>query len=275
MIDRTHALPLRRQAEVLRLSRSTLYYRPQPVSPSDLSIMRRIDELHLDYPFAGSRMLRDILRGEGVAIGREHVSTLMKRMGIAAIYRRPNTSKPAPGHKIYPYLLRKLRIERPNQVWAMDLTYIPMARGFVYLAAVVDWFSRRILAWRVAITMTVDFCLDAVEEALANYRKPEIFNTDQGSQFTSLEFTGLLQKNEIAISMDGKGSWRDNVFVERIWRSVKYEEVYLRAYDSVSEARQSIGRYLAFYNSKRPHSSLDRKTPDQVYFSAMRLTAAA
>jgi len=275
MIDRTHALPLKRQVEVLHLSRSTLYYRPQPVSPADLIIMRRIDELHLDYPFAGSRMLRDILRGEGITVGREHVSTLMKRMGIAAIYRRPNTSKPAPGHKIYPYLLRKLRIERPNQVWAMDLTYIPMARGFIYLAAVVDWFSRRILAWRVSVTMTVDFCLDAVEDALAAYGKPEIFNTDQGSQFTSIDFTGLLQKNEIAISMDGKGSWRDNVFVERIWRSVKYEEVYLRAYDSVSEARQSIGRYLAFYNGKRPHSSLDRKTPDQVYFDTMQLTAAA
>jgi putative transposase len=275
MIDRTHAVSLKRQAELLRLSRSTLYYRPQPVPAEDLAIMRRIDELHLDYPFAGSRMLRDILRREGIAIGRLHVSTLMKRMGIEAIYRRPNTSKPAPGHTIYPYLLRKLKVERPNHVWAMDLTYIPMARGFVYLAAVVDWFSRRILAWRLSITMAVDFCLDAVEEAVARHGKPEIFNTDQGSQFTSADFTGLLKDNGIAISMDGKGSWRDNVFVERIWRSVKYEEVYLRAYESVGDARASIGRYLDFYNRKRPHSSLDRQTPDQVYFNSMPRLAAA
>ena len=187
-------------------------------------------------------------------------------MGIEAIYRRPNTSKPAPGHKIYPYLLRGLAVERPNQVWAMDITYIPMARGFVYLAAVVDWFSRRVLAWRVSITMEVDFCLEALEEALARHGKPEIFNTDQGSQFTSAAFTGLLLENGIAISMDGKGAWRDNVFVERLWRSVKYEEVYLRAYDSVGEARASLGRYLDFYNRKRPHSSLDARTPDDAYF---------
>ena len=201
-------------------------------------VMRRIDELHLDYPFAGSRMLRDLLRGEGIAIGRQRVATMMKRMGIAAIYRRPNTSKPAPGHEIYPYLLRSLAVERPNQVWAMDITYIPMARGFVYLAAVVDWFSRRVLAWRLSITMEVGFCLDAVEEALAKHGGPEIFNTDQGSQFTSTEFTGLLLKHAIAISMDGKGSWRDNVFVERLWRSVKYEEVYLRAYQPVDEVHR-------------------------------------
>jgi putative transposase len=275
MIDRTHELPLTRQAKILKLSRSGLYYRPRPVPPTDLAIMRRMDELHLDYPFAGSRMLRDLLRGEGVEIGREHVATLMKRMDITAIYRRPNTSKPAPGHKIYPYLLRSVAIERPNQAWAMDITYIPMARGFVYLAAVVDWFSRRVLAWRLSITMEVDFCLEAVEEALAKHGKPEIFNTDQGSQFTSAAFTGLLQDNAIAISMDGKGSWRDNVFVERLWRSVKYEEVYLRAYDSVSEARSSIGRYLGFYNGKRPHSSLDARTPDHAYFSNLPQLAAA
>jgi putative transposase len=275
MIDRTHELPLTRQAKILKLSRSGLYYQPRPVPPADLVIMRRMDELHLDYPFAGSRMLRDLLRGEGVGIGRQHVATLMKRMGIQAIYRRPNTSKPAPGHKIYPYLLRDVAVERPNQAWAMDITYIPMARGFVYLAAVVDWFSRRVLAWRVSITMEVDFCLDAVEEALAKYGKPEIFNTDQGSQFTSAAFTGLLQDNAVAISMDGKGSWRDNVFVERLWRSVKYEEVYLRAYDSVAEARASLGRYLGFYNGKRPHSSLDARTPDQAYFKHLPQLAAA
>jgi putative transposase len=243
MIEREHALPLTRQAKILKLSRSGLYYRPRPVPPADLAVMRRIDELHLDYPFAGSRMLRDLLRGEGVEIGRQRVARMMKRMGIEALYRRPNTSKPTPGHKIYPYLLRGLAVERPNQVWAMDITYIPMARGFVYLAAVVDWFSRRVLAWRVSITMEVEFCLEAVEEALARHGRPEIFNTDQGSQFTGQDFTGLLSDNAIAISMDGKGAWRDNVFVERLWRSVKYEEVYLRAYDSVGEARASIGRY--------------------------------
>lgn len=266
MIDRSHDLPLTRQAQLLELSRSSLYYRPQPVSGADLAIMRRIDELHLDYPFAGSRMLRDLLRGEGVQIGRARVITMMRRMGLEAIYRRPNTSKPAPGNKIYPYLLRGLAVDRPNQVWAMDISYIPMARGFVYLAAVIDWFTRRVLAWRVSISMEVAFCLEAVEEALAKHGKPEIFNTDQGSQFTSQAFTGLLADHAIAISMDGRGAWRDNVFVERLWRSVKYEEVYLKAYDSVAQARASIGRYLDFYNRKRPHSSLGARTPDQAYF---------
>ena len=275
MIDRGHDLPLARQAELLRLSRGSLYYKPRPVPAGELAIMRRIDALHLDYPFAGSRMLRDLLRGEGVAIGRERVATMMRRMGIEALYRRPNTSKPAPGHKIYPYLLRGLAVERANQVWAMDITYIPMARGFVYLAAAVDWFSRRVLAWRLSITMEVEFCLAAVEEALARYGRPEIFNTDQGSQFTSAAFTGLLAENEIAISMDGRGSWRDNVFVERLWRSVKYEEVYLRAYDSVGEARASLGRYLDFYNCRRPHSSLDARTPDRAYFDHLPQRAAA
>jgi putative transposase len=260
---------------MLGISRGSLYYDPCPVSAADLTIMRRIDALHLDYPFAGSRMLRDLLRGEGVEIGRAGVATMMKRMGIAALYRRPNTSKPAPGHKIYPYLLRSMAVERPDQVWAMDITYIAMARGFVYLAAVVDWFSRRVLSWRVSITMEVGFCLEAVEEALALHGRPEIFNTDQGSQFTSAAFTGVLLDNAIAISMDGKGSWRDNVFVERLWRSVKYEEVYLRAYDSVAEARTSIGRYLDFYNRKRPHSSLDARTPDRAYFDHLPQVAAA
>jgi putative transposase len=275
MIDRGHELPLTRQAKLLKLSRGSLYYTTRPVMPADLAVMRRIDELHLDYPFAGSRMLRDLLRGEGVVIGRDRVVSMMRRMRIEAIYRRPNTSKPSPGHKIYPYLLRGVAVEKANQVWAMDITYIPMARGFVYLAAVVDWFSRKVLSWRVSITMEVDFCLEAVEAALAQYAKPEIFNTDQGSQFTSAEFTGLLRDNAIAISMDGKGAWRDNVFVERIWRSVKYEEVYLRAYDSVAEARASIGRYLDFYNGKRPHSSLDARTPDRAYLDHLPHAAAA
>lgn len=275
MIDPSHGLSMSRQAKALDISRGCVYYEPRPVPAGDLAIMRRIDELHLDYPFAGSRMLRDMLHREGIEIGRRHVATLMKRMGIEALYRRPNTSKPAPGHKIYPYLLRGLKVERPNQVWAMDITYIPMARGFVYLCAVVDWFSRRVLAWRLSITMEAAFCIEALEEALANHGCPEIFNTDQGSQFTSADFTGVLIANAITISMDGRGAWRDNVFVERIWRSVKYEEVYLHAYDSVGEARASIGRYLDFYNRRRPHSSLDRKTPDEAYFDRLPQSKAA
>jgi putative transposase len=275
MIDRSHALPITKQAQALGISRGSVYSWPRPVPAADLAIMRRMDELHLEFPFAGSRMLRDLLNQEGIEIGRRHVATLMKRMGIEALYRKPNTSKPAPGHKIYPYLLRGVTIDRPNQVWAMDITYVPMARGFVYLAAVVDWFSRRVLSWRLSITLEAAFCIEALEEALARHGQPEIFNTDQGSQFTSSGFTDVLVKNGIAISMDGKGSWRDNVFVERLWRSVKYEEVYLRAYDTVSEARASIGRYLAFYNGRRPHSSLDRQTPDQAYFNRLPHSVAA
>jgi putative transposase len=275
MIDREHKLPVKRQAEVLEISRGTVYYQRWPVSERDLLLMRAIDELHLDHPFAGSRMLRDLLRQQGLDAGRLHVGTLMGKMGIEAIYRRPNTSKPAPGHRIYPYLLRNLKIDRPNQVWAMDITYIPMARGFVYLCAVVDWFSRKILSWRLSITMDSSFCVDAVEEALAAHGRPEIFNTDQGSQFTSEAFTALLKKNEIAISMDGKGRWRDNVFVERIWRTIQYEEVYLRAYQSVHEARTSLGRYIEFYNRSRPHSSLERKTPHQAYFNRLPEILAA
>jgi len=275
MIDRGHDLAITRQAEALNISRGSIYYLPRPVSAADLVIMRRLDELHLQFPFAGSRMLRGLLAGEGIKVGRRHVRTLMKRMGIEALYRRPRTTKPEPGHKIYPYLLRDMAITRPNHVWAMDITYIPMARGFVYLAAVLDWASRRVLSWRLSITMEAAFCVEALEEALAKYGKPEIFNTDQGSQFTGAAFTGVLAKNDIAISMDGKGAWRDNVFVERLWRSIKYEEVYLRAYDSVGEARQSIGRYLDFYNGRRPHSSLDGMTPDQAYFTELPIRMAA
>jgi putative transposase len=275
MIDRVHELPITSQAKALSISRSGVYYLPRAVPAADLAIMRRMDELHLDFPFAGSRMLRDLLNAEGVKIGRQHVATLMKRMGIEAIYRRPKTSKPAPSHKIYPYLLRGMTINHPNQVWAMDITYIPMARGFVYLAAVIDWFSRRVLAWRLSITMEATFCVEALEEALARHGRPEVFNTDRGSQFTGEGFTSVLARNEIAISMDGKGAWRDNIFVERLWRSVKYEEVYLRAYDTVAEARASIGRYLSFYNARRPHSSLDRQTPDQAYFTRLPQIAAA
>jgi putative transposase len=275
MIDRGHDLALATQADLLDVARSTLYRQPRPVPAADLAMMRRIDELHLDYPFAGSRMMRDMLVNDGAVIGRTHVRTLMRRMGIEALYRRPRTSKPAPGHKIYPYLLRDMTIDRPNQVWCTDVTYIPMARGFVYLVVVLDWFSRRALSWRVSITLEADFCVEAVEEALARHGKPDIFNTDQGSQFTGADFTGLLLKNGIAISMDGKGAWRDNVFVERLWRSVKYEEVYLRAYATVTEARTSIGRYLDFYNTRRPHSQHGGQTPDQAWFDHRPVRAVA
>jgi putative transposase len=275
MINRDHKLPLARQAELLNISRGTIYYKSRDVSVADLNIMHRLDALHLDYPFAGSRMLQDMLVREGISIGRRHVRALMKKMGIEAIYRRPNTSKAAPGHKIYPYLLRGLKIERANQVWAMDITYIPMRRGFIYLAAVVDVFSRRVLSHRISITLETEFCIEALQEALELHGKPEIFNTDQGSQFTSSDFTKVLQGREISISMDGKGAWRDNVFVERLWRSVKYEEVFLKAYQSVSEARASIGRYLQFYNTLRPHSALDQQTPDEAYFSSKDIVMAA
>ena len=275
MIDRAHDLPLTRQSSVLNISRGIIYYRPAPVSSVDLVLMRQIDELHLEFPFAGSRMLRDLLAAEGSMVGRRHITTLMQQMGIEAIYRRPNTSKPAPGHKIYPYLLRGLTIDRPNQVWATDFTYIPMARGFVYLCAVMDWSTRRILAWRLSNTMEAEFCVETLEDALAKHGNPGIFNSDQGSQFTGTAFTGVLIKNDIKISMDGKGAWRDNVFVERLWRTVKYEEVYLKAYDDVPEARASIGRYLDFYNGRRPHTALDRRTPDQAYFNPLPLRTAA
>lgn len=266
MIDRDHALSVTKQAAAVGIARSTVYYLPRPVSAADLALMRQVDKLHTEFPFAGSRMLRRLLAIDGSKVGRRHVKSLMRRMGIEALYRRPRTTKPAPGHKIYPYLLRGIEITRPNQVWAMDITYVPMAKGFVYLAAVLDWFSRRVLSWRVSITMEAAFCVETLEDALARHGKPEIFNTDQGSQFTCAAFTDVLAKSEIRISMDGKGAWRDNVFVERLWRSVKYEEVYLRAYDSVSDARQSIGRYLDLYNRRRPHSSLDGRTPDQAYY---------
>ena len=275
MIDRGHELAIAIQARLLGVARSTVYREPPPVPAADLAVMRRIDELHLDHPFAGSRMMRSMLVNEGIAIGRTHVRTLMRRMGIEALYRRPRASKPGPGHRIYPYLLRDVAVTRPNQVWAADITYIAMARGFVYLVVVLDWFSRRALSWRVSITMEADFCVEAVEEALVRYGKPEIFNTDQGSQFTGEAFTGLLLRSGIAISMDGKGAWRDNVFVERLWRSVKYEEVYLRAYDSVPAARTSISRYLDFYNSRRPHSQHGGQTPDQAWFAGLAPVSVA
>jgi putative transposase len=275
MIEPAHDLAISKQAKALNISRGSVYYLPRPMPEAELALMRRLDRLHLEFPFAGSRMLRGLLAAEECKIGRRHVKTLMKRMGIEALYRRPRTTKPEPGHKIYPYLLRGMEIVRPNQVWAMDITYIPMARGFVYLAVVLDWFSRRVLSWGVSITMEAAFCVETLEDAVARHGKPDIFNTDQGSQFTGSAFTRVLATNGIAISMDGKGAWRDNVFVERLWRSVKYEEVYLRSYESVSEARTSIGRYLDFYNGRRPHSSLDGITPDQAYFTPLPLRLAA
>jgi putative transposase len=275
MIDATQELSISRQAELLAISRSNLYYLPQQTSEADLALMRRMDELHLNFPFAGSRMLRDMLRLEGHRVGREHVRTLMVKMGIHALYRGRNTSAPHPAHPIYPYLLRGLTIDRPNQCWATDITYIPMRRGFVYLIAIVDWATRKVLSHRVSISMSTDFCVEALQEAIAKYGRPEIFNTDQGSQFTSLEFTGVLQANGIRISMDGKGRWLDNVFVERLWRSVKYEQVYLHAYESVSEAKQKLASYFVFYNTQRPHSSLYGHTPDMTYFGNQPIKQAA
>jgi len=275
MIDKSLKLSVTRQAELLNISRSNVYYLPQATPETDLALMRHMDELHLNYPFAGARMLRDMLHLKGMVAGRKHVGTLIEKMGIEAIYRKRNTSKPHPQHRIYPYLLRDIVIDRPNQVWATDLTYIPMRRGFVYLVAIIDWATRKVLAHRVSISMTSDFCIDALNEAIAKYGTPEIFNSDQGSQFTSHDFRQVLKDNKINISMDGKGRWVDNVFVERQWKSVKYEHVYLHAYDSVAEARSKLGSYLEFFNSRRPHSSLDRQTPDMVYFKNQPQVQAA
>ena len=275
MIDRTHALPLTRQAAALGISRGAIYYAPRPASDLDLALMRRIDALHLDFPFAGARMLRRLLRPEYPHVGRRRLRTLMRQMGIAAICPQPGTSRRHRAHPVYPYLLRHRAITQPNDVWAMDITYIPMAHGFVYLAAVMDWASRRVLSWRVSITLDSAFCIDAVEAAIARYGCPTIFNTDQGSQFTSAAFTGRLLDHGIRISMDGRGCWRDNIFVERLWRSIKYEEVYLHAYDSVAEAKSGIERYLTLYNTRRPHSSLADRTPDEAYFTPWPLAAAA
>ena len=276
MIDRNHKLSITRQAQLLGMSRGSVYYLPRAVSAADLALMRRIDQLHLEHPFMGARMLRDQLHRQGVKVGRRHVATLMRRMGIEALAPQPGTSKRAPGHKIYPYLLRNLAIERSNQVWALDTTYIPMARGFVYLTAVVDVASRRVLAHRVAITLEAIHAKEVIEQALARYGTPEIVNTDQGSQFTAEEFTAVVLGAGCKLSMDGRGAWRDNVFVERLWRSVKYERVYLKAYDSVSAARADIADYLNWYNTERPHSSLERITPDEQYFAALpRLELAA
>ena len=276
MIDPGHPrLSIVRQCELASISRSSFYREPTAEREETLRLMRLIDEQFLESPWYGSRQMARYLRRIGWCVGRHRVRRLMNKMGLVPIYQHPKTSEPHPQHKVYPYLLRHLTIDRPNQVWCADVTYIPMRRGFLYLVAIMDWASRKVLAWRLSNTMEADFCVAALEEAIARYGRPEIFNTDQGSQFTGSAFTGLLANNGIAISMDGKGAWRDNVFVERLWRSVKYEEVYLRAYESVGEARNSIGRYLDFYNGRRPHQSLDDATPDQAYFNQLPFRLAA
>ena len=275
MIARGAKLPVKRQAALLDLSRASVYYQPRPISDRDLKLMRRIDELHLEAPYYGSRKLAKQLKREGHDVGRRHVRTLMQRMGIEALYRKPRTSIPARGAQIYPYLLNGLAIERPNQVWASDISYLPMAHGFLYLVAILDVASRKVLAWRLSNTMRTDFCVEALEEAMNKYGVPEIFNTDQGSQFTSEDWTAPLKAAGVAISMDGKGRWIDNVFIERLWRSVKYEEVYLRGYANGSEARQSLGKYFSFYNSRRLHENLGYATPDEVYFAGFAPVMAA
>jgi putative transposase len=269
MIERGEKLTVKRQAELLELSRSSVYYTPRPVSERDLKLMRRLDELHLKWPFYGARKLARELRKEGQDVGRRHVTTLMRRMGIEALYRRPRTSLPARGAAIYPYLLSGLAIERPNQVWTSDITYLPMAHGFMYLVAILDVASRKVLAFRLSNTLTADFCVAALDEALVKFGAPEIFNTDQGAQFTSEEWLERLKAAGAAVSMDGKGRWIDNVFIERLWRSVKYEEVYLHAYTNGTEARAALTRYFSFYNAIRSHQSLEYRTPDEAYFAAL------
>ncbi len=274
-IHTEHELSKTRRCELLDVARSTAYYRPEPVSEVDLALMRLIDEIHLKLPFYGSRRIRDELEDQGHRVNRKRVQRLMRLMGLQALYPRRRTSQPGKGHKIYPYLLRDLTVGRANQVWATDVCYIPMTKGFMYLVAIMDWHTRRVLSWRVSNTLDTDFCIEALEEALQRYGTPEIFNTDQGSQFTSEAFTGVLKEHGINISMDGKGRWVDNVFVERLWRSVKYEDVYLRAYETPAELRAGLTRYFQFYNARRRHSALDRRTPDAVYFDQVTPELAA
>jgi putative transposase len=274
MVDKKNPLSVARQCSLLALPRSTFYHTPKPVAAEELELMKLIDRCHLEKPFYGSRRVRDWLEDRGHKVNRKRIQRLMRTMGIVALYPKRNLSLANQAHKIYPYLLRNLVIDRPNQVWSTDITYVPMARGFVYLVAVMDWYSRRVLSWRVSNTMDTSFCVEALEEAIENHGAPEIFNTDQGSQFTSEEFTGVLKEHNIQISMDGKRRWVDNVFVERLWRSVKYEEVYLKAYDDIKSAKKSLRQYFEFYNCERRHQSLDRQTPDQVYYDSVILKAA-
>jgi putative transposase len=274
MIDRDgREVSLRRQCQLLNLSRSGLYYEPAPTDAEELALMRRIDELHLEHPFYGSRKISYQLRAEGCAANRKRVQRLMRLMGLEALVPKPKTSEPHPEHVVYPYLLRGLKISRTDHVWATDITYIPMKEGFVYLVAIMDWYSRYVLSWRVSNTLDTTFCVDALEEALERFGQPEIFNTDQGSQFTAEAFTKVLRDRGVAVSMDGRGRCLDNIFVERLWRSVKYEEVYLHAYDNALDARQSIGRYFDFYDERRPHQALGYQTPGAFYRSQRKAAA--
>jgi putative transposase len=276
MINAEHPLPVTRQCNLLELYRSTFYYKRKPLKERDLEMMKHIDRIHLECPFYGSRRIMHELRALGYKeVGRGHVSYLMRIMNIRVFYQRPRTTIPNKKHKIYPYLLRGLTIDKANMTWATDICYLPMARGFCYLVAIMDWASRKVLAWRLSNSLDASFCVEALEEAIARYGCPEIFNTDQGSQFTSDEFTNVLKDHKIRISMDGKGRWVDNVFVERLWRSVKYEEVYLKAYESLSEAKKGLGDYFEFYNSRRRHQSLDYRTPDEVYWDTLPREATA
>jgi putative transposase len=277
MIDRSHPLPITTQAHLLDLSRSSVYYQPVGTNERDLVLMTAIDEIHLAFPFYGSRRIRDELQDRGFSVGREHVATLMRTMGIEPLFPKRRLSKPTPGHKIYPYLLRGLEISRAGQVWCADVTYLPMRRGFCYLVAIMDWASRRVLSFRVSNTLDASFCIEALEEALERFPAPEIMNTDQGSQFTSEGFTSLILSRGVKMSMDGRGRWMDNIFIERLWRSVKYEEVYLKAYESIPEARKELAAYFDFYNRRRRHQGLNNTTPDQVYWSTLQTeqTAAA
>lgn len=275
MVEPGGSLSIRRQCELLAVSRSGWYYEPKPVDAEELALMRRIDELHLAYPFYGSRKIGRELRSEGRIVNRKHVQRLMQRMGLVALVPGPpSTSEPAPEHVRYPYLMRGLTVSRVNQAWAADITYIPMAHGFLYLVAIMDWYSRRVLAWRLSNTLESSFCVEALEEALSRHPAPEIFNTDQGAQFTAAAFTGVLRAREIRISMDGKGRCLDNVFVERLWRSLKYEEVYLHAYADVREARTAIGGYFTFYNERRPHQALGYQTPAAFYRAGLQEAVA-
>lgn len=275
MIDRGADLPVTTQCELLDVARSTVYYQPRPARGSDVDVMRRIDEIHLAWPFLGSRRIVDQLAGQGITVNRKHVQRLMRVMGLVALYPKRNTSKPAPGHKTYPYLLKDLTIDAPNRVWATDVTYLPMKDGWLYLVAIMDWYSRKVLAWRVSNTIDTAFCVEALQEALEAYGTPEVFNTDQGATFTATAFTSVLVDHGVKISMDGRGRWRDNVFVERLWRSVKYEEVYLHAYEDGAQARAGLGAYFEFYNTQRRHQGLQGLTPDEAYHHNQRLPRAA
>jgi putative transposase len=273
MVKTQHALPVARRCRLLEIPRSSAYYKPAPVPAQDAVLMRAMDEIHLELPFYGSRRMCDELAGQGHAVNRKCVQRLMRQMGLCTLYPKAHTSRAHPAHKVYPYRLRGLAIERPDQVWCADITYIPMRKGFVYLVAIMDWYSRKVLSWRLSNTLDAEFCVGALREALCTYGTPEIFNTDQGGQFTSEAFISVLKETRVTISMDGKGRWMDNVFIERLWRSLKYEEVYLHAYETIAEARDGIRRWTDFYNQRRKHQALDKRTPNTVYYETAEAEA--